>query len=150
GTTRDFYYSNQWQVLEERVGGQAQDQYVWSPVYVDALVLRDRDADGNPANGLEERFWAQQDANFDMTALVDGTGTVQERFDYDPFGTPTVLTGAWAVRTGGSAYNWQYLHQGGRFDKDTGLYDFRHRAFAPSLGRWLQEDPIGFAGGDVN
>src|SRR5206468_6224111 len=38
GTARDLYYSAQWQVLEERVGGSAQDQDVWSPVYVDALV----------------------------------------------------------------------------------------------------------------
>src|SRR5262249_43241065 len=34
GVTRDLYYSDAWQVLEERVGGQAQIQYVWSPVYV--------------------------------------------------------------------------------------------------------------------
>jgi YD repeat-containing protein len=37
-TARDLYYSAQWQVLEERVGGNAQVQYVWSPVYVDALI----------------------------------------------------------------------------------------------------------------
>jgi YD repeat-containing protein len=47
GVTTDFYYSEQWQVLEERVGGQTTVQYVWSPVYVDALVLRYRDTDGD-------------------------------------------------------------------------------------------------------
>ncbi|HXG13434.1 MAG TPA: RHS repeat domain-containing protein, partial [Gemmataceae bacterium] len=41
GTVTDLYYSAAWQVLEERVGGTAKIQYVWSPVYVDALVLRD-------------------------------------------------------------------------------------------------------------
>jgi hypothetical protein len=45
--TTDFYYSSSWQVLEERVGGQTTVQYVWSPVYVDALVLRYRDTDGD-------------------------------------------------------------------------------------------------------
>src|SRR5207253_2131491 len=34
GTARDLYYSQGWQVLEERVGGAAKVQYVWSPVYV--------------------------------------------------------------------------------------------------------------------
>jgi len=34
-------------VLEERVGGETTVQYVWSPVYVDALILRDRDSDGD-------------------------------------------------------------------------------------------------------
>src|SRR5262249_2431953 len=43
GTTHDLYYSAAWQVLEERQSGQAQAQSVWSPVYVDALVERDRD-----------------------------------------------------------------------------------------------------------
>ena len=38
-----LYYSAQWQVLEERDrGGSATIQYVWSPVYVDALDLRNR------------------------------------------------------------------------------------------------------------
>ena len=40
--TRHLYYSADWQVLEERVGGAPYAWYVWSPVYVDALVLRGR------------------------------------------------------------------------------------------------------------
>ncbi|MBX9583069.1 MAG: hypothetical protein K2X87_22410, partial [Gemmataceae bacterium] len=45
GTTTDLYYSDQWQVLEEKVGSNTAARYVWSPAYVDALVLRDRDTD---------------------------------------------------------------------------------------------------------
>jgi hypothetical protein len=52
-------------VLEERVasGGTLvpRVQYVWSPVYVDALVLRDRDTNGDGT--LDERLWVVQDAN---------------------------------------------------------------------------------------
>jgi YD repeat-containing protein len=40
GTARDLYYSNRWQVLEERVSGSAKVHYVWSAVNIDALVLR--------------------------------------------------------------------------------------------------------------
>nr|WP_228499037.1 hypothetical protein [Thermogemmata fonticola] len=87
--TMDFYYSDQWQVLEERVGGSTTVQYVWSPVYVDALILRDRDSDGDGT--LDERLWVAQDANFNVTALVDDSGNVVERYIYDPFGQPTVL-----------------------------------------------------------
>src|SRR5262249_37734576 len=32
-TTTDLYYSDQWQLLEERVGGVVKFSYVWSPVY---------------------------------------------------------------------------------------------------------------------
>src|SRR5207302_5137671 len=86
GTQRDLYYSAAWQVLEERVSGVTKAQYVWSPVYVDALVERDRDADGNSGNGLEERLYVQQDANWNVTALVDTSGNVKERYIYDPYG----------------------------------------------------------------
>jgi RHS repeat-associated protein len=149
GTSRDLYYSAGWQVLEEWVDGQAQVQYVWSPVYVDALVLRDRDADGNSGNGLEERLWVQQDANFNVTALLDGSGTVVERYVYDPYGSVTILAPNWSVR-GTSGYDWVYLHQGGRLDGVSGLYHFRMREYSPALGRWLQIDPLGFGAGDNN
>jgi RHS repeat-associated protein len=150
GTMSDLYYSSAWQVLEERVGGQAKVQYVWSPVYVDALVERDRDADGNTGNGLEERLYALHDANFNVTALVSTGGAVVERFVYDPYGQATVLDAIWVVRTGGSAYAWRYLHQGGRYDAAAGLYSFRFRDYTPTLGRWTSNDPIGFMSSDTN
>ena len=96
GTVHDLYYSAAWQVVEERVSGQAKVQYVWSPVYVDALIERDRDADGNSTNGLEERLYVQQDANWNVTALVDTSGNVKERYIYDPYGQAIVLSAAWA------------------------------------------------------
>src|SRR5262249_16635364 len=85
GTARDLYYSTAWQVLEERVSGTTKAQYVWSPVYVDALVLRDRDSTGGGT--LNERLWVQQDANGNVTALVSTGGAVQERYAEDPYGS---------------------------------------------------------------
>src|SRR5207249_1679388 len=76
GSLKDVYYSSGWQAVEERSGLLVQAQYVWSAAYVDALVERDRDADGLPADGLEERLYAQQDANYDTTALVSAAGSV--------------------------------------------------------------------------
>src|SRR5262249_39298094 len=119
-TTRDLYYSAAWQVLEERVTGQADPvQYVWSTVYVDALVARDRGS---------ERFYAQQDANFNVTALVDRTGQVQERYVYDPYGQPTRRSATWGPP--GIDRDWRYLHQGGRYEPTTGLYDSRIRSYS--------------------
>jgi RHS repeat-associated protein len=148
GTTTDFYFSSGWQVLEERVSGTAKVQYVWSPVYVDALVERDRDADGNGANGLEERFYVQQDANFNVTAIINTSGSVVERYVYDPYGAPTFLSAGWIGPADG--YSWRYLHQGGKFDSTTGLYNFGYRDESPTLGRWLQVDPLKFAAADTN
>lgn len=149
GTARSLFYSAQWQVIEERESGLAVAQQVWSPVYVDALILRDRDADANSGNGLEERLYAQHDANFNVTALVNTSGSVVERFIYDPYGAVSFLTAAWASQSS-SSYDWIYLHQGGRFDSNSGLYHFRNRDFSPTLNRWVSLDPIGFSGEDGN
>ncbi len=149
GTLKDLFYSSQWQVLEERTGSTVQIQYVWSPVYVDALLERDRDADANPANGLEERLYVQQDANWNVSAITSSAGTVLERYVQDAYGSPTILAPDWTTRAT-SSYAWIYLHQGGRFEIITGLYNFRHRDYSATLGRWLQLDPIGYRGGDNN
>jgi RHS repeat-associated protein len=149
GTVNDFYYSSAWQVLEERTGGvsTATVQYVWSPVYVDALVLRDRSTQNNGT--LDERLWVQQDANWNVTALVNSSGSVVERYIYDPYGQVSYLSANWSTNTS-SAYGWIYNHQGGRRESATGNYNFRHRDYRPTLQRWLELDPIGIGGGDTN
>jgi RHS repeat-associated protein len=58
----------------------------------------------------------------------------------------TFLTSDWFARAG-SSVNWIHLHQGGRFDVISGLYNFRNRDYSPILGRWVEEDPLGLAGG---
>jgi RHS repeat-associated protein len=147
---RTLYYSSSWQVLEEDVNGAAQVQYVWSPVYVDALVERDRDP--NNSGVLSERFYVQQDANWNVTAIINITGAVQERYAYDPYGSPTILDPNWNTRGigSGSLYVWVYLHQGGRYDPLSGLYQFRNRDYSAILGRWIENDPAGSAAGDPN
>ena len=147
-TTTDLFYSYSWQVLEEKVGSNTTQRYVWSPVYVDGLVLRDRDTDAN--GSLDERLWVQQDANWNVTALVNGTGSVVERYAYDPFGVQTVYDAAWTVRGGGSSYAWVYGFQGLRYDGVAGVNFTHTRAYSPSLGRPVQADWVRFAGGDVN
>src|SRR5262249_9000722 len=67
----------------------------------------------------------------------------------DPYGAVTYLDANWNVR-GSSSFAWIYLHQGGRLDTATGLYGFRHRDYSPTLGRWMQLDPISYRAGDSN
>ena len=60
-----------------------------------------------------------------------------------------VLNATWTT-IGASAYAWVYLHQGGRFDPATGLYNFRNRDLSPAPGRWMRADPLMFRAGDPN
>ena len=144
--TIDRIFSSDWQVLEEKSGSNIKNRYVWSPAYVDALVLRDRDTDSNGT--LDERLYPLQDANWNTTALVNTSGSVVERDTYSPFGVVT-FRDASGTSLGASAKDWLFLHQGGQTDS-IGNYDFRNRVYSPTLGRWLTNDPLGFAAGDVN
>jgi RHS repeat-associated protein len=166
---RDLYYSQGWQVLEERVRtstgaipATADTRFIWSPVYVDALVARDRNADNNATTGtggLEERVYAIQDANWNTTAIIAATGVpgfatgaVISRFVYTPYGNHQPLTASWATPPAGSppAVAWARLFQGLEFTDATRLTHARHRDYSASLGRFVQRDPIGFAAGDNN
>jgi RHS repeat-associated protein len=149
GTAVDLFFSKDWQVIEERVGATTKVQYVWSAAYADAMIERDRDADGNPASGLEERLYVQQDANWNVTAVINTSGSVQERYIEDPYGSASVLASNWSSQSG-SNFGWIYLHQGGRYDSTSGLYSFRNRDYSPVLGRWAELDPQGFAAGDTD
>ena len=145
-TVTDRFFSTDWQLLETKTGSNTVTRNVWSPVYVDGLVLRDRDTDSNGT--LDERLYALQDANWNTTALVNTSGTVQERYTYTPFGQVTFRDSSGSTLSG-SAKDWVFLHQGGERIA-AGDYEFRNRDYSPSLGRWLSNDPLGFRAGDVN
>ena len=76
--------------------------------------------------------------------LSGGAGTLLESYTYDPNGTPTLRT------VSGGPYNTQFLFTGQQWYPTLGFYDLRNRAYLPSIGRFLQPDPIGFAGDPAN
>jgi RHS repeat-associated protein len=148
----NLFYSIDWQVLEDDratsvnngvATGWTRNQYVWSPTYVNDLVLRDKDT--NHDNTFVERLYVEQDANHNVTAITDTSGNVKERFVYDPYGAQTVLNSSWSST--GDTYTWIYGFQGGRYDSYAGLYNFQRREYDPTLGRWMQQDPAGYVDG---
>ena len=170
-TVREYYYNNQWQNLEVRkevkprsgsplsepaVAAVVCEQYIWSPRYIDAPILRDRDADGNSGtgnlggtgSGLEERHYYTTDGNGNVTALTDTSGAAVERYVYDPYGKPTIYNDDWTatVSWANSEQN-EILYCGYRFDSESGLYHVRNRMYHTTLGRWLQRDPKGYVDG---
>ncbi|MBX3445090.1 MAG: RHS repeat-associated core domain-containing protein [Planctomyces sp.] len=143
--TRHLYYTqpSQWQVVEERIGSSsdADRQFVWGLRYVDDCLLRDRDTDAN--GSLDERLYALQDGNWNVTGLVDPDGDVQERFAYTAYGAPLFLAANFTPQ-GASGSGWETLYCGYRHEAATGLFHVRHRVLHPLLGTWVQRDPLGY------
>jgi RHS repeat-associated protein len=144
-TKTDSYYSMDGNVLEDDAkpvccgGTTSTSTYCWGTDYVNDLIERDR-----TVSGATTRVYAQHDANWDITSLVNANATqvVLERFDYDPYGARTVLNATtWA--TTGDSQSWAWGFQGGWHDPISGLIHFGARDLNPTLGRWMQEDPIG-------
>jgi RHS repeat-associated protein len=80
------------------------------------------------------------DALGSSVALLDGSGTVQTEYTYEPFGATTV-TGASTT----SAFGFT-----GRENDGTGLLYYRARYYHPATQRFVSEDPLGAFGGDSN
>jgi RHS repeat-associated protein len=136
--TRHYYYTDKWQIIEERLNTStsAERQFVWGLRYTDDLVLRDRGS---------ERLYAIQDY-FQPTAVMDVSGVVQERYGYEAFGTSRVMTPTFGTRTS-SSYEWETRFGAYRWDGETGLHQARHRYLHAGIGRWSRRDPIGIASG---
>jgi RHS repeat-associated protein len=138
--TRHFYYTNDWQDIEERTGTSTtmDKQYVWGARFVDELVCRD---DATP-----QRLYAMQDANFNLTSIANASGGVVERYRFDPYGSRTIMNASWGTISA-SVYDWVVGHQGLMHDEEDGLVYDRARYLSPMLGRFMSRDPIGYVGG---
>ena len=80
------------------------------------------------------------DAIGSTVALTNGAGAVVTEYTYEPFGSADV--------TGAATAN--ALKYTAREDDGTGVYYYRARYYHPTLQRFVGEDPVEFAGGDVN
>jgi RHS repeat-associated protein len=74
-----------------------------------------------------------------VIGLTDNLGSLTDGYGYDAFGTPSHLTGTMANN---------FLFFGQQYDEETGMYFLRARYYAPSLGRFLSQDPYAGNEGD--
>lgn len=72
--------------------------------------------------------------------LTDTNGAIANRYEYDPYGGTT--------QTNPSVQNgYRYT---GREQDANGLYYYRARYYHPGMGRFIAEDPLHLAAGDLN
>jgi len=94
-------------------------------------------------------FYYHADALGSVMALTNSGGQVVESYEYTAFGETYVRDAAGTLR-GMTAVGNLIAYAGTVRDWETGLNCMTFRCMDPYTGRFTQEDPIGFAGGDVN
>jgi RHS repeat-associated protein len=130
GVSTNFVYDGSEVIKDLNSDGSAVD-YVNGPGIDNKLRLTD--------SRLSGPLYFLQDHLGSTTGLTNSVGAVVSQTSYDSFGNPS--SGVSLTR---------YGYTGREFDSETGLYYYRARWYDPKLGRFISEDPIGFAGRDVN
>jgi RHS repeat-associated protein len=134
GTTVYHVYDGVQCVADVNASGSPIRSYTWGQG-IDNLLAITVYGDEEP-----NTYYAVKDHLGSVQALADASGAIVESYTYDAWGN--VLTGGQQ-----SAINNRYLWQGREYSFVTGLYNFRARWYAPTIGRWLSKDPIGLEGG---
>ena len=116
------------QIVAEYQSGVLQDRYVDGPDEDEPMVWYQGSGDAN-------RQWLLNDERGSVIAGADGSGTIQFIDSYDEYGQP------------GSSNQGRFQYTGQAWIPEAGLYDYKARMYLPSIGRFLQTDPAGFAAG---
>jgi RHS repeat-associated protein len=82
-----------------------------------------------------------------VTSIVDSTGTVQERYTYTAYGQPGYLSASFSSQAS-SAFGWETLYSGYRWDSIVFYYLARRRWLDWLTGRWLSRDAVDHPGGE--
>ncbi|EHY9845526.1 RHS repeat-associated core domain-containing protein [Vibrio splendidus] len=106
--------------------GQTQREYVWLDGQLVAYLV-----DGTVYHVHNDHLGTPQ-------ALTDETGATVWKASYSPFGKATVTT---------EQIKFNLRFPGQYYDAETGLHYNWHRYYDPSLGRYLQSDPLGLHAG---
>jgi RHS repeat-associated protein len=138
--TTAVYWTLGWQELERRQGETVTESFVWSPVYIDALLCRDS------GTGLATRHYFQHDHRYSVSAITNSAGQVVERYTYDAYGKITVRDAAGDPKASQVPMQ-PYGYTGREFDAESGLWYFRARMYDDQLGRFVNRDPLGYVDG---
>ena len=96
--------------------------------------------------GGEGVYYYHKDGLGSTIALTDKNGAVAERYKYGPYGEPEI-TDANGVLLEESAIGNNHLYTGQIYDPETGFYYYKARYYSPTIGRFLQRDPLGYIDG---
>ena len=126
GTTR-FLYDGDRLILEYNSSGVVQRHYVHG-ANVDEPMVWYEGATVSAAN----RRYLHADHQGSIIATTNAAGTMLNIGTYDAYGVTTAPT------------TWRFQYTGQTAIQQVGLYYYKARFYNPTLGRFMQTDPIGY------
>jgi RHS repeat-associated protein len=105
-------------------------RYITGPAVDDRIARAEDSAITNPT-----KHYYHTNHQGPVIATTNNLGTITQQLAYDEYGN---LTSQPPAATTGE----QFRYTGRRFDPETGLYYYRARYYSPTLGRFLQTDPV--------
>ncbi|MCG8649917.1 MAG: RHS repeat-associated core domain-containing protein, partial [Pirellulales bacterium] len=126
-----LYVHDAGQISLEFVDGNVTDRYLWAGG-VDQLLAQDGAGVG------ESPHWTLTDHLGSVRDIVDENASLSHT-DYDAFGNVE-----------GAAADLLFGYTSRPYDGATELQNNHHRWYDSQSGRWISQDPIGFAAGDAN
>jgi RHS repeat-associated protein len=141
----EFVYDGMGRRVAEKLNSTVIKRWLWAPG--ENQPIEERNDDGDvvtkhyydqgvyvpAASSPADKLFYTYDHLGSVRELTDDNETILARYEYDPYGRRTKLTGAGQADFG---YTGHYQH-------GSGLILTWYRAYDPELGRWLSRDPLG-------
>lgn len=128
GVSTSYLYDGANLVAEYNSSGAIQRRYVHGGRADEPLVWYE-------GSGTSDRRYLYADERGSIVALGDNSGAGTASFRYSPYGKSMNPEAA------------PFGYTGQKWLSAVGLYYYKARFYSPKLGRFLQPDPIGYAGG---
>jgi len=130
GTTTRFQYDGQDLIGEYNAAGALQKRYVHGPGADEALVEY-----AGSGTGSGVRTFLHADERGSIVARSNESGAKTAILSYDEYGIPS------GTNTG------RFQYTGQAWVPEIGMAYYKARIYSPTLGRFLQTDPIGYGDG---
>ena len=131
GTVTRFMYDDSDLIQESDSSGVVLRRYVHGPSVDEPLVWYE-------GSGTSTKYYLYADNQGSITGVGNADGSANSAYAYDEYGVPYTRTGS---------LNSRFRYTGQIWLSDIGLYDYKARFYAPTIGRFMQTDPIGYGDG---
>lgn len=128
GVTTRFSYDGVSLIAEYNGSNVLQRRYVHGPGSDEPLVWYE-------GSGLTDRRWLHADERGSVVVVSNASGSSIATSSYDDYGVP------------GASSSGRFGYTGQTWVPELGLWYYKARMYSPTLGRFMQTDPIGYADG---